>query len=480
MQTNNLKQEDKDVPLVLDIDGTLLRTDLLYETFWAALGHDFASTVRVALSNFRDPECLKHDLTAIARPQIELLPVRQDIVEMARSAVAAGRAVHLVSASHQNLVDELADHLGLPGPHFGSQPNCILTDATKASFLEEQFGKGAYDFAGNARAGLNSWKGPRKIIAVGPSPAVQLQVAETQRAIRILPDGWDLRNVIRELRPHQWVKNLLLFLPVLAAQSFTTAGFIAVTISALSFSLGASSIYILNDLLDLEADRSHPEKRFRPIASGALPIGTAMKVSALLAIAAILLALSVSLQIAGLTVLYMAGSFAYSLWLKKRRWLDLLTLACLFMLRLLAGAFAAKVSIPLLLSASGFAAFFVLACVKRLTALSRMPSRDHLPGRSYSRRDLLLLERAAYTSIPATAFFFLAYTWGPHASSLYTAPLIASLAVIPFVLWLFRMVRLSVSGREDYDPVRFVLHDRISLALATVGIVLIVLAARGF
>ena len=470
-------QDENGIPLVLDVDGTLLRTDLLYETFWAALGHDFPATMRVALATWRHPERLKRALTDIARPQIELLPVRDEIVDIARAAIRAGRPVHLVSGSDQQLIDALADHLGLPEPHFGSDPGRNLTDATKAAFLADRFGRGGYDYAGNARADLKAWEGARKVIAVDPPGPVERRLTQMGKPVRIVADGWGLRDVVRELRPHQWVKNLLLFLPLLITHSFSVPGFLAVAMATLAFSLGASSIYILNDLLDLEADRIHPEKRLRPIASGALPIPTAMRVSAALVATAILLALSVSPQVAGLTILYMAGSLSYSLWFKKRRWLDVLALACLFLLRVLTGAVAADVMMPPLLLAFGFTVFFALACVKRLTALSRMPQQDHLPGRGYAHRDLVPVERAAFASIPVAAGLYLAYVWGPHAASLYSAPILASAAVVPVVLWLVRMVRLSVQGREDYDPVRFVLHDRPGLAMAGVGVLLLILAA---
>lgn len=476
MKTHDSEQGDKTVPLVLDVDGTLLKTDQLYESFWASMAHDFGAAMRVALSDFRSPARLKRNLADIASPRANLLPVRREIADLARAAIRAGRPVHLVSGSDQALVNAVGDHLGLPGPHFGSDPDRNLTGAAKAAMLEARFGKGAYDYAGNAWPDLDSWGGARRIIAVNPPRALERRLRDMGKPVEIISDGWGPGDLVRELRPHQWVKNLLLFVPLLAAHDFGLAAVLAVAIATFAFSLGASSIYILNDLLDLDADRSHPEKRFRPIASGALPIQTAMKASVLLMICAILLALGVSPAVAGLTILYMIGSLSYSLWLKKRRWLDVLALACLFMIRLLTGAVAAQVAVPALLLVFSFAVFFALACVKRLTALSRMHPRDHLPGRGYSSRDLVPLERAAFASIPVAGGVFLVYVWGSQAASLYTMPLVASLAVVPILIWLVRMIRLSVAGREDYDPVRFVLHDWAGLALIAAGILLLVLA----
>lgn len=476
MQNTPNQMNDADVALVLDVDGTLLRTDLLYESFWAALEHDLAATLFAAVDNWKRPERLKQALINIARPRISLLPVRDALLALAREAVEAGRSVHLVSGSNQELVDELASFLELPGPHFGSDIDRNLTDSTKAAFLKDQFGEVGYDYAGNAHADLKSWAGARKIIAVNPNSALTKEIEALVKPVETITDDWGVSDVLREIRPHQWTKNLLLFVPLLASHDINTASFLAVCLAAVALSLGASSIYILNDLLDLEADRSHPEKQFRPIASGTLPIAAAMRVSVLLAFAAVLLAFNVSPQAAQLTLAYMAGSLSYSLWLKKRRWLDLIALTGLFLLRMLTGAVAAHAGVTSLLLALGFAVFFTLACVKRLTALSRMHQRDNLPGRGYSFHDLISLKNAAYTSTALSGLVFLAYIWDEHASGLYSAPVLASLAALPLMMWLFRMVRLSIAGREDYDPVRFVLHDRIGLLLLGIGLALMVLA----
>lgn len=476
MDNTPRERPETDVPLVLDVDGTLLRTDLLYESFWAALGSDFTATMRVVARYWKRPERLKGALIEIARPSIELLPVRVSVHDLAQRALEQGRRVCLVSGSHQDLVDDLAKRLDLPGPHFGSDSERNLTDATKAAFLREQFGTGGYDYAGNAAPDLKSWEGARKIIAVEPGAVLAQKIAAMDKPTDIISDGWGPSDVVREIRPHQWLKNLLLFVPLLASHTFDLTAFLMVSLAAVAFSLGASSIYILNDLLDLEADRSHPEKRFRPIASGRLPISAAMRLSVLLAAFTVSLGLFVSPAVALMTLAYMAGSLSYSLWLKKRRWLDLIALTGLFLLRILTGALAAGTSVTAHLLILAFVVFFTLACVKRLTALSRLPTRRHLPGRGYSSRDLVPLEYAAYTSVALSCFAFLSYVGNAHAAGLYSAPVIAAAAVIPSTWWLLRMVRLSIAGQEDYDPVRFVLHDRFGLTLVAVGAGLLLLA----
>lgn len=324
----------------------------------------------VALTRWRSPARLKHALAAIGQPAVDRLPLRDSLAARAAEAARAGRPVHLVSGSPQALVDALARRLDLPGPHYGSDPERNLTGEVKAAFLARRFGVGGYDYAGNGRADLPAWQGARRAIAVAPPAGVRRALARMGKPVETLEEPGRPGALLRELRPHQWIKNLLLFVPMLAAQRFEWIVTGQVALAALAFSLGASAIYVLNDLLDLDADRRHPEKRERPLAAGTLPIPAAMTASAGLALLALILALAVGPPVAALTLLYMAGSLGYSLWLKKRRWLDVLALADLFLLRVLTGAVAAGVVLPPILFLFGFAIFFVLACAKRITAPS--------------------------------------------------------------------------------------------------------------
>ncbi|MDQ2092278.1 UbiA family prenyltransferase [Marimonas arenosa] len=480
MQHHKLSQEPDQVavtgPLVLDVEKALLRTDLRYERFWSAFGRDPFAAFSAVAGNIQSPARRARALSEIAAITIDRLPVRESVLTLAHAALAKGRPVHLVSGLDQASVDALALRLDLPGPHFGSGPDQDLTGAGKAAFLVKRFGAGGFDYAGRVTNNDHAWEHARNVIAIAPPARQHGKLLNLGKPTEIISEKWHLLTLVRELRPHQWVKNLLLFVPLLAAHQFTPAAVLQVLLAVMAFSLGASSTYVLNDLFDLDADRHHPEKRHRPIASGMLPIPVAVMASATLAALALTLALAVGPPVAGLTLIYMLGSLGYSLWLKKRRWLDVVALACLFLLRVVAGAVAAGVQIPPILLALGFTVFFVLACVKRITALSRLQVHGHLPGRGYRPSDLLKLEWAAYVSIIVTAAIFIAYSFGFEAGDLYEKRAVLSFAVVPLVVWLYRIVQLSIQGREDYDPVSFVLRDGTGLAIAASGIALIVLA----
>lgn len=469
-------QSSDNVPLVLDVDGTLLRTNLLQETFWAALGRNAAATLQVVIARIGSPARMQHELAAIAMPSMDLLPLDERLLECVYAARCAGRPVHLVSSAPQGLVDALAARLALPGPHFGSDPERKISCDTKASILARQFVAEGYDYAGNSEKDLKAWQAAREIIAVAPSETLSSRLQGLGKPLEIIGHRWRLPVLLRELRPYHWTKNFLLFVPLLAAHDFDPAGLMRVALAALALSLGASAIYILNDLLDLDSDRRHPEKRNRPIASGALPIATATAASVVIGLLAMIVALAVGSAVGALTLLYMAGSLTYSLSLKKRRWLDVLTLALLFILRVFVGAVAAGVEIPLSLVAFGFMVFIALACAKRLTALSRLATEGSLPGRGYSPANLLTLKSIAYGAIAVAAGLFLVYAFGPRATELYDNQALLALAVIPLIFWLVRIVQLGIDGREDYDTVAFVLHDGVGWGILFAGLVLIYLS----
>ena len=230
------------------------------------------------------------------------------------------------------------------------------------------------------------------------------------------------------------------------------------------------------DLLDLDADRHHPEKRNRPIASGALSIRGAMLLCAGLLLLAPFLAWQAGPAVAGLTVLYILSSLTYSLWLKRLVWIDLAMLAWMFLLRVMTGVEASQAETSAWLPAFVFCAALSLAAVKRITGLARARHHGTLPGRGYDGTHMATLEIIATLAAASSIAVFLAYAFGPVANTLYAVPAMLALAAIPLFFWFFRIIRLSVRGQEDYDPTVFVTHDRVGLALVGCGIGLALLA----
>ncbi|MGR3661933.1 MAG: UbiA family prenyltransferase [Paracoccaceae bacterium] len=452
-------------PLVLDVDGTFLRTDLLFECFWASLGKDPLRTLSVSFRHFTQPAVLKNELAEIAQLRIDLLPVNPEIAELAAENVEAGRQVVLASASDEVLVKRLAQEHGLSDQVFASNGEHNLKGAAKAGALVAAYGENGFDYAGNERVDLPIWEHAENALIVGQHPKIVAELSAKGKSVSEYAGGWRKRDLVRALRPHQWVKNVLLLLPMLAAHEFNLSTLFLVLVGMVAFSAAASTIYIVNDLLDLEVDRLHATKFKRPFASGAVPIRIGMMASVVSG--GIALGLGAFLGGAFLWVIvgYMMLSLAYSLKLKRMRWIDIATLASLYTIRVVAGAAAGQVAVSGFMLVFIFPVFIALGCVKRMTELTLATNDDPLPGRGYGRKDKGDLLNMSIIGVVGALIIFFLYTLSDQAQALYPARWLLWVAMVPIAMWLVRMVRLGYFGRQDYDPIVFAMRDKRGIGL---------------
>lgn len=458
-------------PLVLDVDGTFLQTDILYEGFWAGLGQNPMATIKAVFKHLRHPARLKRELVNVADLRTDLLPVNADIKALADETVASGREVVLASASDQALVAQLAQDHGYSEHVFGSCGDVNLKGEAKAHALVQAYGEGGFHYAGNAAVDRAIWEHADGVLIVGKHAAIARDLTAAGKQVAQYDAGWKMRDLIRALRPHQWVKNILLVLPMIAAHDFALPTLMLVLFGMVAFSAAASAIYIVNDLLDLEADRLHSKKRHRPFAAGTVPIPVGMLTS--FGLGGIALGIGAYLGAAFLlvVVIYMALSLAYSLRLKRMRWVDIATLASLYTLRVVAGAAASGVVASGFMLIFIFPVFIALGCVKRLTELTLATSDERLPGRGYGRPDRDdLLNVAGLGAVGALLVFFL-YSFSEQATALYPTRWLLWLALGPLAWWLIRMVRLGYLGKQDYDPIVFAMTDK-----RGIGILMILLS----
>ena len=463
-------------PLVLDVDGTFLRTDMLYESFWAGLGSAPVATILASLRHLNDPATLKAKLHDIAPIRADLLPVNGEIAALAQGAREEGREIILASASDWRLVKAVSDHHGFDGA-LGSAPGENLKGPTKAEALNNEFGAGGYLYAGDSRADMPIWEQASYSIVVGRAGGAAAKLKAAGKGVTELAGGWWMLALMKAIRPHQWVKNVLLLLPMIAAHNADMMTFMSVLLGIVAFSAAASSIYVVNDLLDLEADRLHPTKCRRPFASGAVPIRVGMLTFVLLAALAIGIAFSLGTAFLGVILLYMLLSLSYSLKLKRMRWVDIFTLATLYTLRVVAGAAASGVDASVYMLIFIFPVFVSLGCVKRLTELTLATSDERLPGRGYGRADRGdLLNVAGLGMVGALVIFFL-YSFSAQAVALYPKQWILWLALLPVGGWLLRMIRLGYLGKQDYDPIVFAIKDIRGIGLLLLTLALMLYAA---
>jgi len=459
-------------PLVLDIDGTFLKTDMLYEGFWAGLGRDPISVLRLTAAHLRDLPKFKRSIAELVELPVERLPVNEAVLAIARDAREAGHEVVFASASDRSLVERLAAHHGIVDRVMASDGTTNLKGRAKAAALVAAYGENGYDYAGDSKADMRVWEHSGVPIIVGSNRRAKSSLEVQGKSVVEVEGGWAWRDLLRAIRPHQWVKNTLLFVPMFAAHAFDFATLWLVLLGMVAFSAAASCIYVVNDLLDLDADRQHPTKCRRPFASGAVPIQVGMAASAVLGIGALAVGAWLGIGFLLLTAFYMVLSLAYSLKLKRMRWVDIALLATFYTLRVIAGGLASGVDLTGYLIVFIFPVFLTLGCVKRLTELALATSDERLPGRGYGRADRGdLLNVAGLGAIAALVSFFL-YSFSEHALERYATQWLLWLALIPIAAWLVRMILLGYAGRQDYDPIVFAMRDKFGIGLMLIALAL--------
>lgn len=469
--------EESDIPLVVDLDGSFLKTDFLYECFWSGLSSRPLATLGSVFSHLTHKPRLKTELAAVSRVEISRLPANEEVQALCREAREAGRAVFIATGSPKVGARAVAEHHGGFAGVFATDTETNLTGRDKAALLAERFGEGGFDYVGDTPTDIPIWRLARKCYVVRPAPGLVDNLHSSGIEAEALGYRWRMRDLVRGLRAHQWIKNLLLFLPLIAAHDLGFRSVLAVILGIMCFSAAASAIYVVNDLLDLDADRQHPTKRRRVFASGAVPIRIGMAASALLGLFALILAAALGPGMLTVIIGYIVTTLAYSLVLKRRRWIDIATLASLYTLRVLAGAVVAEVPASGWLIAFVFPAFLTLACVKRLTEVTRAEGEERLPGRAYAKADRGDLLNIALIAAVASVAVFVGYTFSGASAALYDHPWQLRLIALPLSGWFYRMIRTGWTGRQSYDPIAFALRDKVSLVMMLLVLLCVVAAA---
>jgi phosphoserine phosphatase len=358
---------ERPVPLVVDLDGTLVRTDLLLESLFMLAKRSPHHLLLLPVWLARGRAALKRELVRRAPPDVTTLPYRRPLIERLAEEKRRGRRVVLATAADATLAAKVAQHLGLFDQVLASDGRENLARERKRDRLVAEFGAGGFDYVGSGRSDQAIWRAARKAVIVrsgpGPLPALPRSV-DVETLLEPDPPGFG--SYFGALRPHQWLKNALVFVPLLATgQMYDLALLWPGLLAFVAFGLCASSAYLINDLLDLPSDRHHPRKRARPLASGQVPLAHAVALAALLLLAGLALGALWSPRLLGMLGLYYLLTMSYSLRLKDVVILDVLALAGLYTLRVMAGAAAFAIApSPWLLAFCVFL-FFSLAMVKR-------------------------------------------------------------------------------------------------------------------
>ena len=463
------------LPLVVDLDETLLLTDTLHELFARALFHQPGAAAEALLALPRGRFAVKEALAARVPLDANSLPLREGFVAWLRAQAEAGRELHLCTAAHQSVADAVARRLGCFCEVIGSAAH-NLKGAAKAEELARRFPDG-FVYAGDSRADLAVWRRAAGIVLVNASAATAAAARGLGPPViaEFPPERAAPRDWVRAIRVHHWAKNVLVFVPLVLGQGWRDPSAILDALLAFVLLLAlTSSTYLLNDVADLQSDRRHWSKRHRPVASGRIPVRVALLGGA----AGIALALLAGLLISPTLFLglaaYLALTLAYSLGLKRIPLLDTLVIALLFATRLVIGVAALEQHFSGYLLTFAMFFFVSLATAKRHTEVLRAGPEGGavLAARGYRPADgeltLVLGVAAALGSLIVLVLYLMrdAFLRVPYSAPvwLWTQPLLIS-------IWLGRIWLLSHRGEMLDDPVNFAVRDRVSWGLvAGVGI----------
>ena len=467
--------------LVSDLDGSLIASDMLYETFWSACAQSWLTPFAAVKALATGKAALKADLASRSNVDVTKLPYNSEVVAMLAAWREKGGRTALVTASDQRLAQAVADHLGVFDEVHGSDGSHNLKGPNKAAFLRERYGDTGFEYIGDSPADLPVWAEAERAVTVGASPALRgkvEKVAAKQAPLHLASPSGGAAPLLKTLRPHQWLKNLLVFLPMLMAHDFSAATFVTSLVAFISFSLVASSVYVLNDLLDLDADRAHVRKRNRPFASGKLKLQTGTWLAPLLLLSGASLAAVVGPAFFGVLSIYYLLTLAYSLDLKRRTIIDISALAVLYTLRVVAGGAATGITLSVWLLAFSIFFFFSLAAVKRQAELvdGLRSGREKAQGRGYVVEDLLVISMLATASGFVSVLVMALYVTSDHVTAYYSSPSMLWGICLILLYWISRIVMMTHRGHMHDDPVIFAVKD---LNSQICGALIVVLAVWG-
>ncbi|SAK79776.1 UbiA family prenyltransferase [Caballeronia ptereochthonis] len=468
------------VPICVDLDGTLTHADLLAESFLVLVKRNPLYLFYCFVWLLRGRAYLKARIAERVALDVSLLPYDAKLVAYLREETSSGRDLYLCTAANRRLAEQVATHFGFFKGVRASDETRNFSGADKAGALRDEFGERGFDYCGNALVDVPVWKLARMAIVVG-----NLHIAGAAKKVNDTTLVFEqkrsfLRLVLREMRVYQWVKNFLIFLPLLASHRFTDLRVLgAECIAFVTFCFCASSVYLLNDMLDLDADRRHARKCKRPFASGELPlmVGIVLTVVLLLASAALAVLLPVDFII--VLACYFVTTVAYSFVLKRMLLVDVFVLAALYTARIAAGGAAGGITLSYWLIMFSVLIFLSLAMVKRyaeLEALLQRSESGEAAGRAYLTQDLGILRSFGTASGYLAVLVLALYMNSADVTLLYRHQQALWFLFGLALFWISRIWMVTFRGQMHDDPIVFAIRDRLSLLVLALCVGTVIVA----
>jgi 4-hydroxybenzoate polyprenyltransferase/phosphoserine phosphatase len=473
------RSDNRTIPLAVDLDGTLIATDLLWESLFLLLRKNPLYLFLVPVWLLSGAARLKQEIAARVDIDPAGLPYREELVERLRDERNAGRRLVLATGTPRKFAEAISAHLGLFESVHATDGTVNLTARRKCAVLVGAYGDGGFDYAGNSRHDLACFDVARAAIVVAPDRHAARWQSRHGSELLETPKPTP-KTYLKMLRAHQWAKNTLIAVPMVLSHEYFNLGMIAACLLAfVSFSAAASAVYIVNDFFDLALDRKHQTKRKRPFASGALSIPFGLKVSAGLILTSIVAAAFLPPLFAAALAAYLVTTTAYSLAVKRMLLIDVLTLAGLYTIRILAGAAATGTTVSFWLLAFAIFFFLSLALVKRYVELRQTPDLavgQRIAGRGYRCEDQEIIAQAGMASAFSSAMVLALYIDSDAVKELYRNPWLMW-PVAPIILYL--TMRVWILARRDQmhdDPVVFIISDWRSQVVVLLGAILLAAA----
>jgi len=474
---------DNNRVIAVDLDGTLTYTDTLHESVVALVRDNPLSLFMLPFWLFKGKAALKAKVANSVDLDVTTLPYNQPLIDWLKENRSAGKKIVLCTAANDRIAQAVSQHLQLFDEVIASDSITNIKSNNKRKALEKRYGLKGYDYAGNSSADIEVWAGSAKAIVVNASNAVKEKASRVACVSKVFsPQPINMSLWRKVFRVHQWLKNTLLFVPLLASHQLDNIQSLFTLILAFfSFSICASAVYIINDLLDLESDRIHPRKRLRPFALAAVPIAVGAVIAPIFAIASLLLGLMVGAAFTAWLVIYFVLTNAYTLQLKRYALIDCLTLAALYTLRIIAGAAAVSITLSFWLLAFSVFIFLSLAFVKRYAELQVQAGigNSHAHGRGYAVTDAPLIQTLGITAGYAAVLVLALYLNSETVITLYYRPELIWFSVPLMLFWLSWVWMKAHRGEMHDDPIVFTIKDKASLSVASIITALFLIATKG-
>lgn len=468
-------------PLCVDLDGTLVKSDTLADSLLLLVRNHPLKAVAAPFWLKQGKAAFKARVSSLVSLDVEHLPWNRQLLDYLAEQRGKGRKTYLVTGADASVAKRVADYVGLFDEVLASDGETNRTGNQKLAALKERFGAEGFDYIGNAGVDAPALVRSGEAMAANPTRRLRSMIRSgmvpVTRTFEERPGAF--RSILKAMRLHQWAKNVLIFAPLVLAHKLGFPLPLWALLAFLCFSLCASATYILNDLLDMDADRRHPKKCRRPFAAGDLSAGTGLLIALLLLAAGFAGSAFFTPNFAGWVAVYVVATMTYSLWLKRIALVDVLLLSGLYALRLLAGSAALGAEISAWFAAFAIFLFLSLAIVKRFSELQRVRAEGGTlaNGRGYQLNDIEQLRSFGTVSGLAAVLVFALYINSYDIAGLYRHPVRMWLIVPLLLWWIFRVWLLASRGELDEDPVIFAVTDKLSLAACVAVAAIAIFAA---